>query len=243
MSAPENTQNDSAKATAAGGEQLAVNFVSTELAQARSSLKKAQAVGIILVIFASAYMMFITSRLKPVLTPDGAATMANQIIYSQVSERAPAIADDLKRRVPEMVARIPDMVIEKMPEWREQIEGKVEDTLRDHLSQHSVQFGKRLDVFLTDHQVQIGELLQAANDKQKLGTIMTAIEQDLLSYTNERFDEKESIREKLDAALSKLTLMDRQMDRLANANDLTAQEKKTRRAIAIIAQKIETARQ
>ncbi|HEY1171641.1 MAG TPA: hypothetical protein VGH19_09745 [Verrucomicrobiae bacterium] len=243
MSAPENSKNESAKASAGGGEQLAVNFVSNELAQARASLKKAQIIGIVLLLFVGGYMFILTSKLKPYLTPQGAASTANDVIYAQVTERAPVIADDLKKRVPEMVAKIPDMVIEKMPEWREQIEVKVEDTLRGHLHDHSVQLGKRLDVFLTDHQVQIGELLAAANDKQKLGVVMTAIEQDLLGYMNERFDEKESIKEKLDAALSKLTHMEKQMDRLANANDLTAQEKKTRRAIAIIAQKVDTARQ
>ncbi len=241
MSTPENKSNESAKTPA--GEQLAVNFVATELAQARSSLKKAQIVGIILLLFVGGYMTILTSKLKPYLTPTGAANTANDLIYAQVSERAPMIADDLKQRVPEMVARIPDVVIEKLPEWRTQIEDKVEDTLRNHLSEQSVQFGKRLDLFLADNQQQIGELLNAANDKDKLKVVMTAIEQDVLAFMNERLDGKESIKEKLDGALEKLTHMDKQMDRLANANDLTPQEKKTRRAIAIIAQKIEVARE
>jgi hypothetical protein len=241
MSAPENQPTEAAKTPASG--QVAVDFVATELAQARSSLKKAQIVGIILLLFVGGYMTVLTAKLKPFLTPQGAASTANDLILNQVSERAPMIADDLKKRVPEMVARIPDMVIDKLPEWRTQIEDKVEDTLKSHLTEHSVQFGKHLDLYLANNQQQIGELLQAANDKDKLKVVMTSIEMDVLSFLNEKFDEKESIKEKLDAALAKLTHLEKQMDRLANASDLTPQEKKTRRAIAIIAQKIETARE
>jgi hypothetical protein len=241
MSTPENKPTESAKAPAT--EQVAVDFVAAELAQARSSLKKAQIVGIILLLFVGGYMTILTTKLKPFLTPQGAASTANDIIVTQVTERAPLIADDLKKRVPEMVARIPDVVIEKLPEWRMQIEDKVEDTLKSHLADHSVQFGKQLDLFLVNNQQQIGELLNSANDKEKLRVVMTSIELDVLSFLNVKFDEKESIKEKLDTALAKLTHMEKQMDRLANANDLTPQEKKTRRAIAIIAQKVEAARE
>jgi hypothetical protein len=241
MSTPENPKNEPAKTP--GGEQLAVDFVATELVQARSGLKKAQIVGIVLVLFVTGYISILTSKLNPYLEPKEAANTVNDIILTQVTERAPLIAEDLKKRVPEMVARIPDVVIEKLPEWRTQIEDKAEDTLRSHLSDHSVQFGKHLDVFLTDHQLQIGELLKASDDKVKLQGMLTAIEQDMLSFLEEKFDEKESIKQKLDGALEKLTHMEQQMDRLANANDLTPQEKKTRHAIAIIVQKIDLSRE
>lgn len=237
MSTPETPKNEQPKSSAT--EELAASFVASELAQARSSLKKAQIVGIVLLLFVGGYMAVLTTKLKPFLTPEGAASTANDIIYAQVTDRAPVIAEDLKKRVPELVARIPDVVIEKMPEWRTQIEDQVEITLTEHLKEHSVQFGKRLDLFLADNQQQIGELLNSANDKDKLRVVMTSIEQDVLSFMDEKFDEKESIREKLNGALEKLTHMQGQMDRLANGNDLTPQEKKTRRAIAIIAQKVE----
>ncbi len=241
MSTPETPQSEPVKTPA--NEKVAQEFVASELAQARSSLKKTQIVGIVLLLFVCGYMSILTAKLKPFLTPEGAASTANDLIYAQVTERAPIIADDLKRRVPEMVARIPDVVIEKLPEWRMQLEDKVEDTLRNHLSDHAVQFGKRLDLFLADHQEQIGDLLKAANDKEKTQVLLTSIEQDMLSFLDEKFDEKESIKQKLDGALEKLTHMEQQMDRLANANDLTPQEKKTRHAIAIIVQKIDLARE
>lgn len=239
MSTPENTKNDQA------GNQLAVDFVAKELGQARSSLKKAQIVGIVLILFVAGYVTILTSKLSPYLSPQGAASTANDIILTQVTERAPLIADDLKKRVPEMVARIPDMVIGKLPEWRGQLEEKAEDTLRDQMQDHSVQLGKRLDLFLADHQAQIGELLASTQDKDKtkLRSLMTSIEQDMLAYMDEKFDQKESIREKIDASLEKLSHMEKQIDRLANANDLTPQEKKTRHAIAVIVQKIDLARE
>ena len=48
-----------------------------------------------------------------------------------------------------------------------------------------------------------------------------------------------SIKDKIDKSLDALKKMEGQMDRLANATDLTSQEKKTRRAIAIIAKTVD----
>jgi hypothetical protein len=241
MSTPENTKSEAAKSQV--NEQVAQQFVASELAQARRSIKKARIVSVLLLAFVAGYMTILTSKLKPVLSPKGAAETATTIVSGQVSERAPVIAGQLREQIPAMVARIPDTVITKMPEWREQIETKLEDTLTDNLRDHSANFGKHLDVFLTDHQQQIGDLLNAANDKDKLRVVMGDIEKDMLGFLGESTDGKESIKQKVDQALSTMTRMEKMVDRLANANDLTPQEKKTRRAIAIITAKVELARE
>jgi hypothetical protein len=241
MSAPEN--NKPAAGKAADSEQIAQQFVAAELAKARSSIKKARVVSILMLAFVAGYMTILTNKLGPVLSPKGAADTATALISGQVSERAPMIANQLKEQIPAMVAKIPDTVIQKMPEWREQIETKLEDTLTDNLRDQAANFGKHLDAFLTDHQQQIGELLNAANDKDKLRVVMSDIEKDMLAFLGESTNGKESIKQKIDQALQTMTRMEKMMDRLANANDLTPQEKKTRRTIAIITQKIELSRE
>jgi len=241
MSAPENTKPAAGKT--AESEQVAQQFVAAELAQARRNIKKSRIISVLLLAFVAGYMTILTNKLGPVLSPKGAADTATTLISGQVSERAPLIAGQLREQIPAMISKIPDTVITKMPEWREQIETKLEDTLTDNLRDQAVNFGKHLDVFLTEHQPQIGELLNSANDKDKLRVVMSDIEKDMLNFLGDSVDGKESIKQKIDQALSTMTRMEKMVDRLANANDLTPQEKKTRRAIAIITQKIEVSRE
>ena len=235
MSAPENNKTNA--------EQVAQQFVAAELAKARSGLKKARIVSVLALAFVAGYMSILTSKLGPILTPKGAAETATTIISGQVSERAPEIAGQLREQIPAMISKIPDTVITKLPEWREQIETKLEDTLTTQLREQSVNFGKHLDAFLTDHQQQIGELLNSANDKDKLRVVMSDIEKDMITFLDDKGDQKESIKQKIELALGTLTRMEKTMDRLANATDLTPQEKKTRHAIAIITQKIDASRE
>ncbi|MBI3192129.1 MAG: hypothetical protein HYZ36_05630, partial [Pedosphaera parvula] len=66
--------------------------------------------------------------------------------------------------------------------------------------------------------------------------------QELMGYLEEKPEGGESIKEKLDTSLDALKRIDKQMERLATAKDLTPQEKKTRRAIAIVSKKLDKVR-
>ena len=78
---------------------------------------------------------------------------------------------------------------------------------------------------------------------EALKLLATDIEQELMSYLEEKPEGGgESIKAKLDSSLDALKRIEKQMDRLANGKDLTPQEKKTRRAIALISRKLDKGR-
>lgn len=220
--------------------EAAIQFIHDEIVRARTAVKRTQIIGVILLLFVGGYMGFITSMLLPYLSPKGAANTAGDMILNQVTDQGPQIAANLKKTIPELVAQIPDRVLEQMPVWRERLEDTVEEILTENLVQHSDDFGKQLDTFLSIHQAEIADLLQTTDDKEKLKVLMTSIEQDILEFLGEPMEDGESIKQKLNVSLDALNRIEKQMERLATAQDLSPQEKKTRRAIAIISRRVGT---
>lgn len=224
------------------GNPVATAYVQEELEKGRKSLKRAKLTTIILLAVVGGYMGFITVYFTGFMEPKNVAQVATSIISERVDQHANEITDRIKTEVPKLVADLPDMVIKKLPEWREELEVKVEDVMQEKLAEHSVEFGKHLDDFLALHRAEIAELLNATGDKEKTKVLMTSIEQDILEFLGEEMEDGESIKEKLDFALDTLKGVETQMNRLANAKDLTPQEKKARRAIALISKKVENNR-
>lgn len=242
-SEPANATQPAASSPASAAEAVASQFVADELAKARSSLKKTRLVGIILLVFVASYMSFITISLMNYLEPKSAAELANVKISEQVDERANDIAVQLKTKIPTFIAQLPDFVLGKLPEYREALESKMETDLTDYCLTASTQMGKQLDDFLVLHKDNIGHLLKVADDKEALKLLATDIEQELMSYLEEKPEGGgESIKAKLDSSLDALKRIEKQMDRLANGKDLTPQEKKTRRAIALVSRKLDKVR-
>lgn len=218
---------------------VAAKYVADQLEKARASLKKSRMVGTILIFAVLAYMTFLVKSLQAYLEPHAAALMVNSHITEQVDDKAKVFADQLKEKIPAMIAQIPDYALEKIPEYREALEDKVEADFTEFAHATSAQLGKHLDGFLASHVVQIKALLDSAKDPEKLKALGPDLENEILEYLKEKPDEGESIKDKIDKSMEALKKMEGQMERLANATDLTAQEKKTRRAIAIIARTVD----
>ena len=218
---------------------VAAKYVADQLQKARASLHKSRLVGVILILAVLAYMTFLVKSLQNYLDPHQAALMANSFITEQVDEKAKDISDQLKDKIPAMIAQIPDYALGKIPEYREALEDKVEADFTEFAHSTSAQFGKHLDGFLNSHVVEIKALLDSAKDPAKLKALGPDLENEILEYLKEKPDEGESIKDKIDKTLDALKKMEGQMDRLANATDLTPQERKTRRAIAIIAKTVD----
>jgi hypothetical protein len=218
---------------------VACQFVAEELVKARQSLKRSRLVAIILLAVVLSYMGWITVSITSFLEPKSAAEIATGVVAAKVDENATEIAERIRTEVPRLVSEIPDLAIKSLPDWRIQLEERVEEVLVENLTQHSEDFGKQLDDYLNIHRAEIGELLNASGDKEKLQVVMTSLEQEILEFLDAEMEDGESIKQKLDISLDALKRIESQMDRLANGQDLTEQEKRTRRAIAIISRKVD----
>lgn len=220
-------------------ETAATEFLASELEQARKSCRRTRAGGIIAALVVLTYMSFVTSRLTQYLEPKTAASLANVFIGNQVTEKASELSSQLKTRIPELIAELPTFLMQQLPEYRMAFEKKIEVDFGDYCHQTSRQMAKHFDDYLDAHSVQIRAVLAASQDRHALKELGPDIEQTLLEYLQDKGDDGESIKDKIDKSLEALRRIETQVDRLANGKDLTPQEKKTRRVIAMISKAVE----
>jgi hypothetical protein len=96
---------------------------------------------------------------------------------------------------------------------------------------------------LEAHKDQIKEMMATSNDPAALQEIGPSLKQELLSYIREKPRSGESIMDQINQSLASLEEISKKTHRLASAKGLTLQEKKARRAIAVLAQAIDTKRE
>ncbi len=223
--------------TSPTGEQAAVQYISDSLQKARATLRKTLIIATVLVLVIASYLTFITYKLRTeFLNPKPAATMAVGQLRSFVVQNGPEITKSLKEQVPGMIARLPDLILEQLPNIRLTLEQRLEDHLREYLSQHADELGTHLDEFLEEHKDNVDAFIEAAQDPEGTAVLGEQLEEELTQFLTAKGDDGKSIHEKMDDVLDALKRMESQLDRLAHAKDLTPQELKLRYAIAVIMQ-------
>lgn len=220
MSAPDNTS--------------AEQFLVDELAAARSSLKRTQVIGLVVLVAIVAYMGVVTMKIREALVPVQAADLAKAFIAERVTAQADELSDQVKQQLPAWVAGLPDYVIKQLPAYRLELEKQVEASLKDHGYKVSQELGAKLDGFLQANIVQVKAVLKAGQDRSEFAKLEPEIDRFLADYLNSRMGGEESLQAKLDKTLHALRDIKKMTDRLASASDLTSQEKQARHAIAII---------
>lgn len=222
-------------AASSSGEGIAERYVLSELQKARKILRLTQIVSVLAVLALAIYMGIMTSKVTNFAQPAVAADIANGLISERVSDSASAAAEQFKQQLPVVMAQLPDQAIEQMPSFRESLEAKVEEDLRSYSTQSSEEMGKNLDHFLDSHKDQIGTVMEVGGDRKALQAMGPDLEKEMMSYLEVApAGGGESIKTKLDKSLEMLRVVKAKTNRLASAKDLTTEELKARRAIAII---------
>ncbi len=224
----------------ASGASAAEQFLASELANARTALRRTRIAGVIVMVIVVGYMSFVASALNKQLEPKAAADFATTFVTAQVMEKADALAGQVKERVPALIAGLPDYLKRELSSYRESLEERLEQEFEEHCATTSQQLGKHLDDFLGAHVVQIRTLLHMAENKpEQLQALAPDLEEEILRYLSDKSAGEESLKDKIDHAHAELQRVEKMVDRLATGSNLTPQEKKTRHAIAIIARTAE----
>lgn len=237
---PAGNSGDSGKpaSATATAETLATDYLANELTKARAACHRTRLVGVILTLIVLAYMSFVTSQLTQYLQPKAAANMANVFISDQVTEKATELSTELKTRIPELISQLPGFLLQQLPEYRQALEHRIELDFRDYCHQTSREMGKHFDDYLDAHVVQIRAVLAATQDRELVKQLGPDLEKTILEYLKDKGADGESIKDKLDHSLEALKRIEAQSTRLALDKDLTPQEKKTRRVIAMISRAV-----
>ena len=227
---------------AASSGSLAEEYIAAEVTRARKSLLITRIGSIVLLLVFGGGLTYITSGFAKALEPHAAAEIADGLISSQVNEKGPDIANRLKEKIPELIAQTPDYVLREIPNYRGQLEDRVEQELTKYGQSTSEQLGTRLDAYLTAHKDEIKGMMSTSNDPAALKQLGPSFKQELLTYIKETPQGGESIMSQIDQSLSALQEIATKVRRLSNGKGLTPQEAKTRNAIAILARAIEAQR-
>lgn len=210
-------------------------FLLAELLRSRADLRRTRMVGLLAVIIIGGYMGFLSSRLRQELNPKNAAEHAVNFVVGQVGDKSEALATEVKVRIPALVAELPDHFKQELPKYREALEARLESDFQAHCAATAPQLGKHLDDFLQAHIVTIAALLKTADNKPEMLKVLGSdIANEVLTYIEDKGSADESLKQKIDTTLAELRKVEKLVERLANAKDLTPQEKKTRHAIAIV---------
>ena len=213
---------------------VAVQFVNDQLQKARASLHRTRIFGVVLIVVVVAYMSYVTHALRQYFAPESAANLAKGVIAERVTTHAEDLARQLREGVPVWLGKLPDFALEQIPVARIEIESRIDDTLKDHAKITARQVEKHVDLFLETNKDSIKTILEDADNAEVARHLGVELEKEMLSYLQEQSDGQESLQAKFDHALRDLDTVAARVEHLANAVNLTPEEKRARRAIAVL---------
>ena len=216
---------------------VAVQYVNDQLQKSAESLKRTRIVGVVVIVIVVAYMSFVTRGLVQYFEPASAATLAKGAIAERVTESADTLSRQLQDEVPHWLGQLPDFALKQLPIARLEIESKIEKTLSDNAKLTAGQIEKQIDLFLETSKDDIKTVLKDGQSLENVRHLGPELEKVMLSYLKARDAGQESIQDKFDHALADLDKVSARIERLAKATDLTPEEKRARRAIAVLLKK------
>ena len=216
------------------GDNVAASYLATQVKTARTALQRTRIVGLVLLVLLGGEMIFITAKFSSNLQPHAAAEIADGMIMQQISDRGPDLAEQLKQKIPEYIQQTPDYALKELPKYRLSLEDRLEGQLTQYCHKTTAQLDTQVDSYLTAHKDDIKGMITAGNDAEVTKRVGKDLKQQFLTYIHAKSPEGESIQDQLDLSMVALEGTAKTMHRLATAKDLTAQEKQSRHALAVL---------
>lgn len=223
----DNTPDESATTTSD-------QYLIDEVEKVRASLTKTRWICGIVVVATCLYLGLTTANFRQYIEPVSAANMTNGVIAAKVNDSGPLIIEQVKTQIPILIAQVPDYAQQQLPIYRTNLENQFEKDLTANLARGSKDLDAKLDGYLTDNKDQIKSVLVSSQDPAAVATLGDGVSREFLASLKTTSIGGETIQSKLDSSLDSLNQVQKKMDRLANAKDLTPDEKKTRHAIAVM---------
>ena len=224
------------------GEGIAERYVDKELVESHASLRRTQIIGALLAVFTIGYMAYLTSNFRASMKPTAAANIATGLATQRLDDLEPQFSEYIHDKVPKLIRKAPDEVIARMPEYRKELESRVEKALREQAEKGSAELDKQLDTFLTEHKEEVGQLLEDGQDPAKLEKIGTELEANFQTFLTETKIGNETLQQKMDSALSTLKEVSVRTAKLADNKGLNPSEKNARKAVAMLMRRISVAK-
>ena len=223
--------------TPAGTVDAAAAYIAQELPKARKAFKRTRTIGLVLVCVVGCYISFISFTLVKFFQPQEAAQIASGMLMQHIASDGPVLALQIEREIPLLIRQVPDYVIHELPGYRQQLELALEGELQVHCLALGRDLGKEMDAQIDSHQAELKSLLDHPNDRAVLRTVLPDLDQTLTTFLTMDADGK-VVQEHITDLAKGLKEIEKHMDRLANGSDLTPEEQKARRSLAVLAKAI-----
>ncbi len=223
-----------ASATAEGA---AAAYIAQELPKARKALRRSRLIGLVMIGLVGSYITVISLTLVRFFQPQEAAQIASGMLMEHIAGDGPALALEVERQVPLLIRQLPDYVIQQLPVYRHEAELTLMTELQNHCAGLAQQVGKQMDEQISNHQADLKTLLARPNDRAALRAVLPDLDQTITGFLTTDADGK-VVQERIRDLAAGLKDVEKHMDRLANGTNLTPEEKKARRSLAVLAKAI-----
>jgi hypothetical protein len=234
----EKTPSPSFENTALAGETAASAYLAEQLPKARQTLRRTRVLGVILICFVGAYIGVISTIMVKFFQPQAAAQVASGMLIEHAKSEGPALAAQFEKEVLTLLRGVPDYLISEMPNYRKTLQESLEKEYELYCSSLGKDLGDQIDKLIDDHKAEIKTLLENANDRETIRKVLPDFDRVIADFTQADVDGR-VLKKQIDELAMALKEVEKRMDRLANASDLTPEEQRARRALAMLAKVIE----
>jgi hypothetical protein len=235
---PQTTPSPAPDTTILNGETAATAYIAQELPKARKTLKRTRVVGIILILGLGVYIGVISTFLVKSCQPKEAAQIASGMLIRHATDHGPALAARIEQEIPALIRQVPDYLIKQIPVFRKDLQQSLEIEFRAYCYAFSKKLGEQTDALLNDHKAEIKTLLENAGDRAAIRKVLPDFDRAITEFTRNDADGR-VLKKHIDDVAAALKEVEKRMDRLANGTNLTSEEQKARRALALLARGIE----
>jgi hypothetical protein len=220
------------------GETAAAAYIAAELPKVRRTLKRTRIVGVILILGIGVYIGVISAYFVKFFQPVEAAQIASVMLTRHVTDRGPALAVQIEQEIPALIRQLPDYFIKEIPGFRKNLQQSLETEYRGYCSTFARKLGEHTDTLIDEHKAEIKTLLESAGDRAAIRKILPDFDRAVTEFTRNDAEGR-ALKKHIDDLAAALREIEKRMDRLANGKNLTPEEQKARRALALLARAIE----
>ncbi len=221
--------------------EVAASYVERELHRAAQSRNVTAIVGCLLILAALIETAVVGGKTAENLQPRTAANTASGLISERLDERHDDLQNAIAQRLPTFIAQIPDQAIQQMPAMRT----KLEDTLTTNLNQYADSTSKSLNTqlmtYLSSHKDEVHTALTSGKDSAGVHALAQGLSQAFVTSLQTQSDGGETLQQKIDMTQTSMDEVKAKLDHLASNKNLSADDKRTRHIVALMARSINTA--
>lgn len=219
--------------------QMLQDFLEDEILTTQDSLRRSRMFGVIIIAVVAGYMGYITNGIREFLTPTEAADMTTSFIETQVSTKSDMVSLAIKNRIPTVISGLPDHFLDEIPRFRTDLENRVVNGTRVQMLEVAENLDANLGTFLEEHKEDINTMLTSTEEIEVTEALKEALTEDILDFLATVPPNGESVVQRIARSLEILKQAESSVDRLAKNKDLSAGERKTRYALAVLADSIQ----